>query len=102
MGLSPTHLLPVVRDRALVLTLGLGGLAPASDPANPAISHGREPAHHAAQIVGTIVPSSFIFGELRIATGSIGPASIGHPVHNVARGTLAGFALTSSPVVVEE
>ena len=51
----------------------------------------------AAQFVGTIVPASVVFSELRIATGSIGPASIGHAVRNVACGTLAGFALTSAP-----
>jgi membrane protease YdiL (CAAX protease family) len=49
---------------------------------------------------GTIVAASFIFGYLRIYTGSIWPASIAHAVHNAAWSTLAAFTLTSSPVLV--
>ena len=52
--------------------------------------------------VGTIVAASFVFGYLRIYTGSVWPASIAHAVHNAAWGTLAAFTLTSSPVVVNE
>ncbi len=49
---------------------------------------------------GTIVAASFIFGYLRIYTGSVWPASIGHSVHNAAWGTLGAFTVTSSPVLV--
>src|ERR671912_1711280 len=50
---------------------------------------------------GTVVAASFIFGYLRIYTGSIWPASIGHSVHNAAWGVLAAFTLTaSSPLLV--
>jgi uncharacterized protein len=49
---------------------------------------------------GTVVAASFIFGYLRIYTGSIWPASIGHSVHNAAWGVLAAFTLTASPVLV--
>jgi uncharacterized protein len=49
---------------------------------------------------GTIVAASFFFGYLRIYTGSVWPASIGHSVHNVAWSTLGAFTVTSSPVLV--
>jgi membrane protease YdiL (CAAX protease family) len=49
---------------------------------------------------GSIVAASFIFGYLRIYTGSVWPASIGHSVHNAAWSALAAFTLTSSPVLV--
>jgi uncharacterized protein len=52
--------------------------------------------------VGTIVAASFFLGYLRIYTGSVWPASIGHSVHNAAWGTLAAFTATSYPVVVNE
>jgi hypothetical protein len=52
--------------------------------------------------VGTIVAASFVFGYLRIYTGSVWPASIAHAVHNAAWGTLAAFTLTSKPVIVNE
>jgi membrane protease YdiL (CAAX protease family) len=52
--------------------------------------------------VGTIVAASFVFGYLRIYTGSVWPASIAHAVHNAAWGTLAAFTLTSNPVIVNE
>jgi len=52
--------------------------------------------------VGTIVAESFFLGYLRIYTGSVWPASIGHSVHNAAWGTLAVFTVTSFPVVVNE
>ena len=51
---------------------------------------------------GTVVAASFIFGYLRIYTGSVWPASIAHAVHNAAWGLLAAFTLTSSPVVVNQ
>src|SRR5829696_6811569 len=49
---------------------------------------------------GTVVAASFIFGYLRIYTGSVWPASIGHSVHNAAWGVLGAFTATSSPVIV--
>jgi hypothetical protein len=49
---------------------------------------------------GTVVAASFIYGYLRIYTGSVWPASIGHSVHNAAWGTLGAFTVTSSPVLV--
>ena len=49
---------------------------------------------------GTVVAASFFYGYLRIYTGSVWPASIGHSVHNVAWGTLGAFTVTSSPELV--
>jgi membrane protease YdiL (CAAX protease family) len=49
---------------------------------------------------GSIVAASFIFGYLRIYTGSVWPASIAHAVHNAAWGTFAAFTATSYPVLV--
>jgi membrane protease YdiL (CAAX protease family) len=50
----------------------------------------------------TIVAASFIFGYLRIYTGSVWPASIAHSVHNAAWGTLGALTATSSPVIVNK
>src|SRR5215203_3312605 len=49
---------------------------------------------------GTMVAVSFIFGYLRIYTGSTWPASIAHAVHNSAWGPLSLLTTTSSPVLV--
>jgi membrane protease YdiL (CAAX protease family) len=49
---------------------------------------------------GTIVAASFLFGYLRIYTGSIWPASIAHSVHNAAWGVLGALTVTSYPVLV--
>ena len=49
---------------------------------------------------GTIVTASFLFGYLRIYTGSVWPASIAHSVHNAAWPLLGGLTVTSSPVLV--
>src|SRR5215210_4139927 len=49
---------------------------------------------------GTIVAASFIFGYLRIYTGSTWPASIAHSVHNSAWGPLSLLTATSYPVLV--
>ncbi len=50
---------------------------------------------------GTIVAASFIYGYLRIYTGSVWPASIAHSVHNAAWSILGAFTLiTASPVLV--
>lgn len=52
--------------------------------------------------VGTIVAGSFLFGYLRIWTGSVWPSSIAHSAHNAAWGTLGAFTVASSPVVVNQ
>src|SRR5215210_6096938 len=52
--------------------------------------------------VGTIVAASFVFGYLRIYTGSVWPASIAHAVHNAAWGVLGAFTATSSAVLVNK
>ena len=49
---------------------------------------------------GTIVAASFLFGYLRIYTGSTWPAVIAHSVHNAAWGSLTAFTAASSPVLV--
>src|SRR5215207_2167579 len=49
---------------------------------------------------GTVVAASFVYGYLRIYTGSVWPASIGHAVHNSAWGVLGALTATSSPVLV--
>ena len=51
-------------------------------------------------VVGTIVAASFLFGYLRIYTGSVWPCSIAHTVHNSLVDTLVAFTATSSPVLV--
>ena len=52
--------------------------------------------------VGTIVAAGFVYGDLRIATGSIWPAAMAHGVHNASSAALAGLTVTSSPVLVNE
>src|SRR5215212_3131928 len=49
---------------------------------------------------GTIVGASFLFGYLRIYTGSTWPASIAHSVHNAAWAVLGALTVTSSPALV--
>jgi membrane protease YdiL (CAAX protease family) len=49
---------------------------------------------------GTIVAASFLFGYLRIYTGSLWPASIAHSAHNAAWQALGAFTATSSPALV--
>ena len=51
---------------------------------------------------GTVVAASFIYGYLRIYTGSTWPASIAHSVHNAAWSILGAFTLitAASPVLV--
>jgi uncharacterized protein len=68
------------------------------------------PLYHAAGnklivlplFVGTIVAASFFFGYLRVWTGSVWPASIGHSAHNAAWNALGAFTVTSNPVMVNE
>jgi membrane protease YdiL (CAAX protease family) len=50
----------------------------------------------------TIVAASFIFGYLRIYSGSVWPASIAHSVHNAAWDTLGAFTVTSYPLIVNK
>jgi len=52
--------------------------------------------------VATVVAASFVYGYLRIYTGSVWPASIAHSVHNAAWGTLGAFTATSYPVIVNK
>ena len=51
---------------------------------------------------GTVVAASFVYGYLRIYTGSVWPASLAHAVHNAAWGTLGAFTATSYPVLVNK
>lgn len=50
--------------------------------------------------VATIMGESFFLGPLRLYTGSVWPASLGHATFNGLKGTLAAFTVTSSPIVV--
>ena len=51
---------------------------------------------------GTVVAASFIFGYLRIYTGSTWPAVIAHAVHNAAWDLLVPLTATSSAVLVNK
>src|SRR5215218_6939348 len=55
---------------------------------------------HMPLYYGTIVAASFLFGYLRIYTGSTWPASIAHATHNAAWSVLAMLTATSSPALV--
>jgi len=48
----------------------------------------------------TVVAASFVYGYLRLYTGSVWPASIAHAVHNAAWDALKAFTVTSFPVLV--
>jgi membrane protease YdiL (CAAX protease family) len=50
----------------------------------------------------TVVAASFVYGYLRLYTGSVWPASLAHAVHNAAWDTLAAFTVTSYPVLVNK
>jgi uncharacterized protein len=52
--------------------------------------------------VMTVVAASFVYGYLRIYTGSVWPASLAHSVHNAAWGTLGAFTATSNPMIVNK
>jgi len=43
---------------------------------------------------------SFFYGYLRLASGSVWPASIAHATHNIGTGMIMGFTVTSSPLLV--
>ena len=51
---------------------------------------------------GTVVAASFVYGYLRLYTGSVWPASIAHAVHNAAWETLGAFTATSYPMIVNK
>jgi uncharacterized protein len=96
------RLLPLGRRRALLLSglvwatwhMPLILLTPVFPVGNELIS--------LPLFYGTIVAASFLFGYLRIYTGSVWPASIGHSVHNAAWGVLGAFTATSSPIIVNK
>jgi len=50
----------------------------------------------------TVVAASFLYGYLRLYTGSVWPASLAHAVHNAAWETLAAFTATSYSVLVNK
>jgi uncharacterized protein len=50
----------------------------------------------------TVVAASFVYGYLRLYTGSVWPASLAHAVHNAAWGVLGVFTATSYPVLVNK
>jgi uncharacterized protein len=50
----------------------------------------------------TVVAASFVYGYLRLYTGSVWPASLAHAVHNGAWGVLGAFTVTSYPVLVNK
>jgi membrane protease YdiL (CAAX protease family) len=50
----------------------------------------------------TVVAASFVYGYLRLYTGSVWPASLAHAVHNAAWGALGAFTVTSYPVLVNK
>lgn len=50
--------------------------------------------------VATIMGESFFLGPLRLYTGSVWPASLGHSMHNAAWPLLGALTATSSPIVV--
>jgi len=93
-------LLPLGRKRALLLSglifatwhLPLVFLTSLLPIGNPVISL---PLFYAAVVAG-----SFFYGYLRLASGSIWPASIAHATHNTASGMITGFTVTSTPLLV--
>lgn len=50
----------------------------------------------------TVVAASFVYGYLRLYTGSVWPASLAHATHNAAWGALGAFTTTSYPVIVNK
>jgi uncharacterized protein len=50
----------------------------------------------------TVVAASFVYGYLRLHTGSVWPASLAHAVHNATWDVLGAFTLTSYPVLVNK
>lgn len=99
-GYLLAKLLPLGRKRALLVTglvwatwhLPLIYLTTLIPVGNKVIG---VPLFYAAVVAG-----SFFYGYLRIASGSLWPASIAHAVHNSAWGLMVAFTATSSPVLV--
>jgi membrane protease YdiL (CAAX protease family) len=93
-------LLPLGRKRALLLSglvfatwhLPLALLTQLLPIGNPIIS---VPLFYAAVIAG-----SFFYGYLRLASGSVWPASIAHATHNSVSGMITVFTVTSTPLLV--
>jgi uncharacterized protein len=50
----------------------------------------------------TIVAASFVFGYLRLASGSVWPANLAHATHNASWALLGAFTATTHDVAVEE
>ena len=50
----------------------------------------------------TVVAASFVYGYLRLYTGSVWPASLAHAVHNAAWDALGAVTATSYPVLVNK
>ena len=50
----------------------------------------------------TVVAASFVYGYLRLYTGSVWPASLAHAVHNAAWDVLGAFTVTSYPILVNK
>ena len=93
-------LLPLGRKRALLLSglvfatwhMPLALLTPLLPIGNPVIGL---PLFYAAVVAG-----SFFYGYLRLASGSIWPASIAHATHNSVSGMITVFTVTSTPLLV--
>ena len=93
-------LLPLGRKRALLLSglvfatwhMPLALLTPLLPIGNPVIGL---PLFYAAVVAG-----SFFYGYLRLASGSIWPASIAHATHNSVSGMITIFTVTSTPLLV--
>lgn len=101
-GYLQPHLMSLGRTRALLLVglvwatwhMPLILLTPVFPVGNKLIS--------LPLFYGTVVAASFLYGYLRIYTGSVWPASIAHAVHNAAWGALGAFTATSSAVLVNK
>ena len=93
-------LLPLGRKRALLVSglvfatwhLPLVFLTSLLPIGNPVISL---PLFYAAVVAG-----SFFYGYLRLASGSLWPASIAHATHNSASLMITVFTVTASPLLV--
>jgi membrane protease YdiL (CAAX protease family) len=93
-------LLPLGRKRALLVSglvfatwhLPLVFLTSLLPIGNPVISL---PLFYAAVVAG-----SFFYGYLRLASGSVWPASIAHATHNSVSVMITGFTVTASPLLV--
>ena len=93
-------LLPLGRKRALLISglifatwhMPLAFLTSILPIGNPVIGL---PLFYAAVVAG-----SFFYGYLRLASGSVWPASIAHATHNTVSGMITVFTVTASPLLV--